>query len=280
MKELVTRTISGIAFTALTIFGILWHPISYGVLFSFFIALMQYEYINLSIGKKSGVAPIFLGIATGILLFVTSFLVVGYGYPVKTLLIVIIGLIATFISNLYVKGHNKNVGENCYSKSPFITNSIIYIALPFSLVNLIMFTNGAYSGKLLLSVLILIWATDVGAYCFGSTLGQRYGKRLFPSISPKKSWIGFFGGLFCSIVTSIAIHYLGILEISIINSIVISIIICIFAILGDLVESQFKRNHLVKDSGKIIPGHGGVLDRFDSALICFPVVIIYILFFT
>ena len=135
------------------------------------------------------------------------------------------------------------------------------------------------SGNMSLAMMVMLWCTDVGAYRLGSSLGQLYGHRLFPSISPKKSWEGFFGGLVCSVAGAVLLRYFGLLELSLFDAIAVGIIICIFGVLGDLVESQLKRKFGVKDSGSIMPGHGGMLDRFDGALLAFPVAIIYIIFF-
>ena len=103
-----------------------------------------------------------------------------------------------------------------------------------------------------MSLLILLWCADVGAYCFGSLLGKKFGGKLFPSISPKKSWMGFWGGLITCIIGSIILFYCYMLEFSIIESIILSIIICFFAVFGDFVESLLKSNFGIKDSGSIM----------------------------
>jgi phosphatidate cytidylyltransferase len=123
---------------------------------------------------------------------------------------------------------------------------------------------------------VIIWGSDVGAYLFGITLGQKYGKKLFPSISPKKSWIGFWGGLFMAVALAVGLHYLGLLPFELRHCIVMSLLLNVTGVYGDLIESQWKRHYEVKDSGNIIPGHGGLLDRFDSALIAIPIGIIYL----
>jgi phosphatidate cytidylyltransferase len=123
---------------------------------------------------------------------------------------------------------------------------------------------------------VIIWGSDVGAYLFGITLGQKYGKKLFPSISPKKSWIGFWGGLFMAVALAVGLHYLGLLPFELRHCIVMSVLLNVTGVYGDLIESQWKRHYEVKDSGNIIPGHGGLLDRFDSALIAIPIGIIYL----
>lgn len=283
MNNLVVRSISGVGLVALLTFCILWHPITYGVLFCIIILTMQYEYITINGAAKNNLFGEFCSIIAGLALFITTFLVEGYGAPTKIIAISIIPIIALFIGSLYVKrynNHSENNSENNYNSFPFLSTSILYIALPFTLINFICFSaNGIYSGKILMSLMILLWCTDVGAYCLGSTIGQRYGKKLFPSISPKKSWYGFFGGVISAIIASILLSYFNLLEIQLIHCIILSILISIFTVLGDLVESQFKRNFAVKDSGHIIPGHGGMLDRFDGALIAFPIGIIYLILF-
>ena len=111
---------------------------------------------------------------------------------------------------------------------------------------------------------------------FGITLGQKYGKKLFPSISPKKSWIGFWGGLFAAVAVAVILHYAGLFKFDLIHCIIMSLLLSVTGVYGDLIESQWKRHYEVKDSGNIIPGHGGLLDRFDSALIAIPIGIIYL----
>jgi phosphatidate cytidylyltransferase len=129
---------------------------------------------------------------------------------------------------------------------------------------------------MLLCFFCIIWGSDVGAYLFGMSLGQKYGKKLFPSISPKKSWIGFWGGLLTAVIVAVALHYAGIFTFNLVHCIAIAILLNVTGVYGDLIESQWKRHYEVKDSGTIIPGHGGLLDRFDSALMAIPVGIIYL----
>lgn len=139
-----------------------------------------------------------------------------------------------------------------------------------------------FSGNLLICFFIIIWASDVGAYCFGTALGQKFGPKLFPSVSPKKSWIGSAGGFICALIAAWVLNeYTTLMNFhSIIHIIAIAAIINIGGAYGDLVESQLKRNFGVKDSGNIMPGHGGMLDRFDSVIIGFPLAIIYLEIFT
>ena len=135
---------------------------------------------------------------------------------------------------------------------------------------------GEFNGITLLCFFAIIWGTDVGAYMFGITLGQKYGKKLFPSISPKKSWIGFWGGVLTSVLVAVILHNVGLFQFDMIHCIVMAVLLCVTGVYGDLIESQWKRHYEVKDSGNLIPGHGGLLDRFDSALIAIPIGIIYL----
>jgi phosphatidate cytidylyltransferase len=184
------------------------------------------------------------------------------------------------ISLLYSKNKVAKTRGEGYEKSGFFMMAPVYTALPFALTNLILFDNHQnYNPTILLSLFILLWSCDVGAYLFGMTFGQKNGHKLFPSVSPKKSWEGFFGGMFSSLVAAFFIYYFDLLDFGFFHIALISIIVFLFSVFGDLVESLFKRNFGVKDSGNLMPGHGGLLDRFDGALVAFPVAIAYIKIF-
>ena len=293
MKNFFIRTASGLAFTVLVIASILFGPVTFAVVFGTIMVLAVYEFLNITVGKrllKQNLAAKVFTIVAAISMFVNTFLVVAYGYDPMYMLFTVLPVVGIFISNMYVKGFNEHRtvekdGEpgrvpNGYEMFPFYIVSIVYVALPFSLMSLVLFDRtGVYDGNILLSLMILLWCTDVGAYLLGSTLGQMNNHRLFISISPKKSWEGFFGGLILSVTGAIVLRYIGLLDFGLVDAVVLGVIVCVFGVLGDLVESQLKRNFGVKDSGNIMPGHGGMLDRFDGALLAFPVAIIYLIFF-
>ena len=174
-------------------------------------------------------------------------------------------IMVVMVNSLYVKDKTE------FGKFSDIYTGILYIAVPLSLSNLIVFFGQQFNGIVLLCFFIIIWSSDVGGYIFGSTLGKRFSKKLFPDISPKKTWVGFWGGMFCSILSAIVLKDAMHLPISLINTIVLAIVMDIAGVYGDLFESQWKRHYNVKDSGTIIPGHGGMLDRFDSTLMAMPV---------
>ena len=157
--------------------------------------------------------------------------------------------------------------------------SQMYVALPFALLNVLAFqsnTNSEYSisymGILPLSVFIFLWSSDSGAYCFGSMFGRR---KLFPSISPNKSWEGSIGGGITALVVSVIIAQFS-SALSLVEWMGLALTVVIFGTWGDLVESLLKRKLGIKDSGHVLPGHGGMLDRFDSAMLAIPAVCIYL----
>ena len=147
---------------------------------------------------------------------------------------------------------------------------IIYVSVPFSLMNFIVFQDvNVYNPDLFLSLFIFIWVNDSGAYIAGTAFGKH---RLFERISPKKSWEGFIGGLLSTVLAAYILSVTFVSEYSFAFMTIIAVIIVVTGTLGDLVESLFKRNLGVKDSGKVIPGHGGLLDRFDSIILAAPIV--------
>ena len=270
MKNLLVRTLSGAVFLALFLTAMLWHPAAYGVIFMITVFIIMLEYLNITVGSKEKTASI-LAVITALLAFMLFFFHAGFGLDGKWLLIlpVMVTLIATAI--LFCKE------SDAYRTTPFILTSLVYIALPFALTNLIVFTpDGGFNGRVLLAVMIIIWSSDVGAYLSGMAFGQRHGHKLFPSISPKKSWEGYFGGLALSLAAGWCTGYFHLIDFPWYHCLILALLVNISSTIGDLVESQLKRNFGVKDAGRIMPGHGGLLDRFDGALLAFPVSVLYI----
>ena len=143
---------------------------------------------------------------------------------------------------------------------------IIYILIGLVALNALAFLNGTWSGIPVLCILIMIWGTDVGGYCIGSILGKN-SRKLAPEISPNKTWAGFWGGLACCVAAAVILCLTGLLELPLIVAIVLGVLVHFSGVTGDLIESMWKRRVGIKDSGIIIPGHGGLLDRFDSTLL-------------
>lgn len=266
MKNLVQRTISGIIFIILIIGSILWNQYSFGIIFVIITALSLYEFHKLTGHQEHIEVNSTIAIIAGLLLFSCSFLYASGIFSILIFLIYIVYLISIFIAELYRK---KSQPLHNWA---YLLLGQVFIALPFSILNFILFIP-TYQPLILLALFTTIWVNDTGAYVVGVTMGKH---RLFERISPKKSWEGFIGGavfaLASGYVLSLFIH-----ELNLWQWLVFSEIVVIFGTFGDLMESLMKRSVNVKDSGNIIPGHGGVLDRFDSMLLAAPMIFVYLI---
>lgn len=148
---------------------------------------------------------------------------------------------------------------------------VLYILCGLAFMIVLAFRGEEFSGLMPLCFFLMIWASDVGAYCVGSTIGQvLHSRKMAPKISPNKTWAGFFGGMAFCLAAAAILQATGLLEIPMIMSIILGVVVHCTGVMGDLLESAWKRRFGVKDSGNLIPGHGGLLDRFDSSLLAFP----------
>lgn len=278
MNNFIKRTISGIGFAAIMLAAFLTNEFVFGAVMLFCLIVMMWEFLHITCGNEYKYSQL-LSILAGATLFslVYSFKV-GW-LPGRLVILSFVPVFLLMINSLYVKDKSR------FDKFANLYTAILYIAVPWSVLNFAVFAQegGAFNGKLLLCFFGIIWGSDVGAYLFGITLGQKYGKKLFPSISPKKSWIGFWGGMLMAITVAVTLYYLDFFPpfsnsetTNICNYVAMAVLLHITGVYGDLIESQWKRHYGVKDSGNIIPGHGGLLDRFDSALIAIPMGVIYL----
>lgn len=270
MNNFVKRTISGIGFAAVMLAAFLTNEYVYGVVMFLSLIVMMKEFLTMTCGEDYRYSQT-MSIIAGAVLFTLVYLYKAFHFPGRLVILAFVPVFLLMINSLYLKDKSR------FDKFANIYAVLIYIAVPWSLLNFAVFNAaGEFNGILLLCFFCIIWGTDVGAYLFGITLGQKYGKKLFPSISPKKSWIGFWGGLVTAIGVAVALHYAGLFTFDLIHCIFMGALLCVSGVYGDLIESQWKRHYNVKDSGNVIPGHGGLLDRFDSALIAIPIGIIYL----
>ena len=270
MKNFIVRTISSVGFVAVMLAALLTNKYMFGGIMLVSLVIMMREFLKMTCGTNYWFSQI-LSILAGATLFTLTYLFKGFEYPGRLVVLAIVPVFILMINSLYVKD------ESRFDKFSNLYAVLIYIAVPWSLLNFAVFNaEGEFSGILLLCFFAIIWATDVGAYLFGITLGQKYGKKLFPSISPKKSWIGFWGGVFTSILVAVVLNKVGLFAFDMLHCVIMAALLCVAGVYGDLIESQWKRHYEVKDSGNLIPGHGGLLDRFDSALVAVPVGIIYL----
>ena len=270
MNNFIKRTLSGIGFVAIMLAALLTNKFVFGIVMLLSLVVMMREFLHMTCGSEYRYSQI-LSIFAGVKLFVLTYLFKGFNFPGRLVILAFIPVFVVMINSLYVKDKSR------FDKFANLYTAILYIAVPWSVFNFAVFNGcGDFNGKLLLAFFAIVWGSDVGAYLFGITLGQKYGKKLFPSISPKKSWIGFWGGMLMAVAVAMILHYAGLMPFTLLHCVFLAVLLDVAGVYGDLIESQWKRHYNVKDSGNLIPGHGGLLDRFDSALIAIPIGVIYL----
>lgn len=276
-NNFIQRAITGIIFVGVLIGCILGGPISFTLLFALITALTIHEF-GVIISKQPDVE-----INKPICMLAGVFLFFGFAYlgvmPGQTEILIpyLFLIIYLLVSELYLKK------KNPLNNWAYAMMSQIYIALSFAMLNVLAYHSIGNEGELSnyqvqynpilpLSIFIFTWINDTGAYCTGMLFGKH---RLFERISPKKSWEGSIGGGVFSIIAAIVMaHYFPFMPISIWIGLALTVVI--FGTLGDLTESLLKRTIGIKDSGNILPGHGGMLDRFDSTLMAVPAAVVYL----
>ena len=262
MRNLIKRSFSGLIFVFLFVSAILYSKESFVILTAIFAGISIWE-LHKIINFKSLSSYLFFSAAIFLLLKNSNnYAVLG-----------ILGI--SIISSLFLSYQLISKKEISYlDDRSKMGLTIRYIVFSFCFLILIPFQENQYKPEIILSILILIWTNDSFAFIVGKNLGKR---KLFVSISPKKTIEGFFGGLIFSIATGSLIS-IYVSDYKFIDWIVIAVIVSVLGTIGDLIESKFKRQANIKDSGTIMPGHGGILDRFDSLLFVAPFVYLYINF--
>lgn len=272
MSNSAVRALSGTGFVIIMLFCLLFSKFTFGVLVMLIMVGMMVEFYRMTMGDSYVISRIF-AIVAAVSLFVLIFCHSAFGMDLKYIALAMAPIFLIMINSLYVKDKSE------FGRFSNIYTALLYIGTPMALSNLIVFQHGRFSGVLLICFFIIIWASDIGAYTFGIALGKRFPKKLFESISPKKTWIGYWGGLIMAVVAACILFYTGYMKYPLIHCIVLAVVMHIAGVWGDLFESQWKRFYNVKDSGNIIPGHGGLLDRFDSTLMAMPIGAVYLAIF-
>lgn len=271
MKNLIIRALTGIIFVVVLVSAICIHPIFFLILFCIITGLTLWEFGSLVKHYENANLQRAVNVLGGVYLFIATFVYANGLTDGKIFLPYLLFIMLTMIAELYYKAPNP------INNWAFTLFAQIYCAGSFSMLNFIGAEPGtpgvmSYTPLFIMAIFIFVWLDDTGAYLVGSLIGKR---KLFERISPKKSWEGFFGGLILVLASSQAFAWFA-PEISQLNWLGLATTVVLFGTWGDLIESLLKRTLGVKDSGHILPGHGGMLDRFDSVMLAVPASYIYI----
>jgi phosphatidate cytidylyltransferase len=269
-SSFLQRLGTGVLFFIVVIGASIFNPLSFGALWLVATVLGLLEFYKLV--KSGGVYPqVFSGIVAGALLFITNFLFVKSEFNDWPLLLLNLPMIfSLFIIEVFrSKSHP-------FSNIAFTLLGVVYVALPFSLLNylvidLSVMPSYKFSPWVLIGMFMTLWANDSWAYLWGSWFGKH---KLYPSVSPGKTWEGFIGGFFTCLLWAWLMS-LFIKDIGLIDWLALASILSLVGTVGDLAESKLKRSLNIKDSGNILPGHGGILDRFDALILATPFVVVY-----
>ena len=277
MNNFIVRTITGVLFVAVLVCSFL-RPQAMVLLFALITGLTIWEFTGLVNEREHVTVNRLISTVAGVYFF---FAVAGFSSeltPSAVFIPYLVSIIYLMVAELYLKN------DDPIHSWAYTMMAQIYIALPFSLLNTLAFHLApqgyvVYDAILPLSVFVFLWMNDTGAYLCGSLLGKH---KLFPRISPGKSWEGSIGGGILVIAVAVLVWYLADqyqlnqLGLTAIEWAGLGLTVVIFGTWGDLVESLFKRTLGIKDSGNILPGHGGMLDRFDSSLLAIPAAVVYL----
>jgi phosphatidate cytidylyltransferase len=272
LKNLIIRTITGAVFVAAIIAAAIWSPLSFAALFFVVTAISIWEYQHL-LWPGSRVPGLWLPMVSGLLIYtLIAYFALGWFGPEYLWLILPVTVLHASMLVFSVK-------EIALRRISGDLSGIMFIVLPFAVLNIYLNPAGIpeyHTPWLVLGMFVIMWTHDTFAYLSGSLFGKH---PLYPAISPKKTWEGSIGGFGFSLVAAYIISIFS-PELESLQWFLIAVVIAIFGTIGDLAESLLKRRARVKDSGTLLPGHGGVLDRFDSVLFVSPVILVIILIFT
>jgi phosphatidate cytidylyltransferase len=269
-SNLGQRAITAFVGALVIIVGSVYSDWAYFLIFASILGFSQMEFYKLS--GLDGMLPLkSFGTFMGLMIFCLTFMIQKEHLRTEFLYLIFPIVSLTFFIKLYKKTDKKP-----FTGVAFTFLGIFYVAVPFSLLNLAVFSvDAVYNYEILIGCLLILWATDTGAYFAGTRFGKT---KLFERVSPKKSWEGFLGGAFSAILVAfILTRYFHAIEDW--KWLVIAGIIIIAGTYGDLIESLFKRSIEIKDSGKVLPGHGGFMDRFDGLLLSAPFITAFLKIF-
>lgn len=262
MLNLLKRSLSGIVYILLFISAILYSKESYVILITLFGFLCIWEFAKMTALKNYAAYIFFLAVL---------FLLMKRQESFATTIVLVITILSS-LSLIYQLFKQKKI--NFSNERIALGITIRYVIFSICFLVLLPFYNNEFHPFLIISVLCIIWVNDSFAFLVGKNFGKN---KLFPSVSPKKTLEGLIGGLVFSLLAGLFISKYN-LDFSTLNWLIIAVIVSLIGTIGDLVESKFKRQANIKDSGNIMPGHGGILDRLDSLMFAAPFVYLYINF--
>lgn len=276
MNNLLLRAVTGVVFVALLVGCTCWSPISFTLLFAVVTGLTVWEFsTNVNSYAGASVNRLINTVASVYLFLAFAGYCADY-VPSKAFIPYIISVIYLLVSELYLQKPDP------LKNWAYAFASQVYVALAFSLLCVLAFRYDPMANATRfepiypLSVFLFLWTSDTGAYLCGSALHKHFPAKLFERISPNKSWVGSIGGGVLCVVVALLLGYFFPDKLDLIHWIGLGLTVCVFGTWGDLVESLFKRELGIKDSGHILPGHGGMLDRFDSSLLAIPAAVLYL----
>lgn len=276
MHNLIVRTLTGVAFVAVMVGGTLFSPVTFTLLFAAITGLTAWEFsTNVNLHAGASVNRLINTVAAVYLFLAFAGYCADY-VPSRAFVPYLVSLIYLPVSELYLQKADP------LKNWAYAFASQVYVGLGFSLLCVLAFQYDPMANRTVfepifpLSVFLFLWTSDTGAYCCGSLLHKRFPAKLFERISPHKSWAGSIGGgLLCLLTGAVLGHFFPD-KLPMVHWLGLALTVCVFGTWGDLVESLFKRQLGIKDSGRILPGHGGMMDRFDSALLAIPAAVLYL----
>ncbi|MBK9013658.1 MAG: phosphatidate cytidylyltransferase [Saprospiraceae bacterium] len=275
MKGLTRRAITAVIFVIIMMTGLFLGRMSFFLLFAIITTLCLWEYLNMVLhhNTRRDWIRIFLGVAFGLTPFMLA-AIMHFALADNDQFVIITSVLffplifLAFIYELFAGA------EKPFQNVAYIVLGMVYIGAPFSLLNFIAFNGKGFNVWPIFGLLLLTWMNDTGAYLVGSWLGKT---PLLPRISPKKTWEGTLGGV--AVTFGVAYLFCAISgELRLVDWMVLALIVSVFGSIGDLIESMLKRSIAAKDSGTLLPGHGGVLDRFDAFIFLLPFAAAYLLY--
>ena len=273
MKTLLERIVFGVLFLVVVI-GCLMVPWGLLALVCFLSVALSHEFYRMMLGARFPRERICVTLAS-LAVLACLFFHFQAGWPFRYVALGFLPVMASHVFLLFDGAKNHEYPTEIYFP-------LVYVTFPLAAMLTLAWPGGTFTWRILLGVMTLMWVNDVGAYVVGMSFGQRPDSRkLFPALSPKKSWVGVFGGTAFTFLAAWGISlWFGAPVLSLPHWLAIAAIVSVFGVFGDLFESLLKRHAQVKDAGHFLPGHGGLLDRFDDVLFVMPLTALYLMLFS